>query len=154
VLFFMERSVDSSKLLEVARAKLKELVEVYKFGIHVERVEAEVRKNVQRVAELANKFGLSPKTAAAVLLALAMSRVHWFAYVPEQGFYDLTVREIDAVVEVLEKLGFEPVGDDCMLNVADMLTNTEWSVAERVAADNHMRLVVIGWPPVRFTLTV
>lgn len=143
------KRLDAEKLIDTALGKLRQLAERRR-GLDVARVEVEVRKAAEEVVGLSAKYGLSPETAATALLAVAMSRVHHFAHVPDERFYRMGVRELDAVLKVMEELGFHYTADDYILGAVELLLNTDWDIAERVAKDNNLRVAAIGWNPMLY----
>jgi len=140
---------DAGELIGVALGKLKQLAERRR-GLDANRVEEEVRKAAEEVAGLSAKYGLSLETASTVLLAVAMSRVHYFAHVPDERFYRMSIKELDAVVKVVEELGLHYTADDGILGAVDLLLHTDWDTAERVARDNNLKVAAVGWDPILY----
>jgi len=143
------KRLDAEKLIGTALGKLGQLAERRR-GLDVARVEVEVHKAAEEVAGLSARYGLSLETAATVLLAVAMSRVHHFAHVPDERFYRMNIKELDAVVEVMEELGLYYTADDGILGAVDLLLHTDWDTAEKVARDNNLRVAAVGWDPILY----
>jgi len=103
-------------------------------------VELALQRVAPRVAEVAARFGLPADVAAAMALAVALSRFVNFAY----AFADYGGEE--KVAAAMEKLGYKRVEDRCVEEFIEKVLAAGWPTAEKVLEANAESYVVIGLP--------
>jgi len=128
------------ELIELALGKVDELIYDHDIdiGLEYEIIKHEIYENADRVLETAKKLGLSEEATATVMLAVALSKIFDFVWVPTDS------TEVDKIVEAMKMLGYEPVVDEREKELAEMLARTEdWECAENFAQSNDLEFIII-----------
>jgi len=94
-----------------------------------------------KAVEAAKDLGLSKDVIASVIFAVAMHRHFHISYVAldsENG--------LDKVIEVMKRLGYKLVEDECVYKLVEATLKAGWDTAENVAIANNYSYIVIDSP--------